>query len=119
MKKRNGFVSNSSSSSFLLVTTQENWERVKPQLTPLQLVIAENFQRDNLEVLGRTMVTFSTYEDGGGALSVDQLVDNEDLPGIDYDEDDPHDVVFRTWPDIVKKVIEIGGEEAAKIDIYY
>jgi len=60
MKIRTGFVSNSSSSSFVLTTTKENWENVKKELEPFQIAVAEFIMKHDT-FAGIDVVTFSTW----------------------------------------------------------
>jgi len=78
MKIRNGFVSNSSSSSFLLLTTAENYEKVKATLTKFQQAVAEKMKTD-LKAFGRDMVSFETWQSHGSSWSEHFYIDDEEL----------------------------------------
>ena len=66
MKIRNGFVSNSSSSSFILATTKENLDKVIGNLTEEQVELFEKMKshivsRKELEAFGKTLTVFEIY----------------------------------------------------------
>ena len=84
MKIRNGFVSNSSSSSFLLLTTVENYERAKATLTKFQQAVAEQMKSE-VKVFGRDMVSFETWHNQGASWTEDFWVEG------DFDEDESQD----------------------------
>ena len=84
MKIRNGFVSNSSSSSFILATTKENLESVISSLTEEQVALYEKMKkyitsRKKVEAFGKELTIFEVFNCGGESPFMD--VD-------DYDEDD-------------------------------
>jgi len=69
MKVRDGHVSNSSSSSFVLMTTKENYERALAEADPYVKAVAKALvdkDESKQTFLGRKMVVFSHYSDSGG-----------------------------------------------------
>ena len=76
MKIRNGFVSNSSSSSFLLISTVENYEQVKAALTKFQQAVAEQMKTE-VNVFGKDMVSFETWESHGASWAEDFYLEEE------------------------------------------
>lgn len=77
MRQRNGFVSNSSSSSFILITTEENWNRAKENLHPYQVAVAEAIKAGPVAAFGQQLVHFSTYSNHGGSWAEYVEVDYE------------------------------------------
>ncbi len=69
MKQRNGFVSNSSSSSFIIITTEANWNRAKENLHPYQVAVAEALKEGPFDGLGQKLVKFATWSNHGGSWS--------------------------------------------------
>lgn len=63
MKARQGFVSNSSSSSFVMFATAETFEAVLSQCNELQKMVAEKFISGPEDFLGRRVMNYS-YESG-------------------------------------------------------
>jgi hypothetical protein len=103
MKIRNGFVSNSSSSSFLLLTTVENYERAKANLTKFQLAVAEQMKTE-AKVFGRDMVSFETWNNQGCNWTEDFWVegDLEEDPEANPKGEDVRDA-FDSFETEVKK----------------
>jgi hypothetical protein len=69
MKVREGHVSNSSTSSFVLMTTKENYERALAEADPYVRAVAKALvdkEASKQVFLGRKMVVFSEYSDQGG-----------------------------------------------------
>jgi len=84
MKIRNGFVSNSSSSSFIIATTKENLENVISSLTEEQVELYDKMKnqiiaRKKLEVFGKELVVFELYDMHG------------ETPFMEIDDDDDGD----------------------------
>jgi len=66
MKIRNGFVSNSSSSSFILATTKENLDNVISSLTEEQVELYDKMKRtitsrNKVEAFGKELTIFEIY----------------------------------------------------------
>ena len=80
MKTRAGFVSNSSSSSFVLVTTKENHERALAELPPIVRLVVNSIASE-VKFLGRECIAT-------GYLSVMDYSPWEDTD-IDYDGERP------------------------------
>lgn len=69
MKIRDGHVSNSSSSSFVLMTTKENYERALAEADPYVKAVAKALvdkDASKQKFLGKKIVVFSHYSDSGG-----------------------------------------------------
>jgi len=82
--KRQGFVSNSSSSSFVLVTTKENHERALGELHPYVVAIMKKVCSEG-KFLGRDVMYVGDMEDMGGISYTFEYID------IDYDGEIPID----------------------------
>jgi len=76
MKVRIGFVSNSSSSSFLLLTTKENYQRAISESSEFDAEVAQTMVKE-VTFLGRTMVYFELWHNQGGSWSEYIDVDGE------------------------------------------
>jgi len=89
MKTRTGFVSNSSSSSFVVLTTKENHEKVMAELHEYaQDVIKSVLQETKL--FGKDMVYIGDLErmDGSAYVLGDDFDDTIDGKWAEYDDDD-------------------------------
>ena len=84
MKIRSGFVSNSSTSSFILITDDETM--LKTKLTPYERAVANTImQRRN--ILGRELWVIMLYMGQGGDGALDRLDVDYDGPVDDPEED--------------------------------
>ena len=72
MKIRNGFVSNSSSSSFVLICTEDHVKNVIKDLDDLQKKIIRNCFKKR-EILGRKMLMITGWSDMGGNYWYDSV----------------------------------------------
>jgi len=83
MKVRDGHVSNSSSSSFVLLTSKENYEKAVADATPWQRAVAEAMKGEEGKFLGIDVVSFCGWSDAGGGSSFEYLREE-----IKYEGDD-------------------------------
>jgi len=122
MKLRNGFVSNSSSSSFVIVLTKENHEKVLKEQNPyVQAII--NLLAEERSGFGMDLVSIPTWGTAGGDWSESDRFDfhNLDLSEDDYpdDADLPEDLLkdYEEWnPYTAYMVYERAVNETLDLD---
>lgn len=91
MKVREGHVSNSSTSSFVLMTTKENYERALAEADPYTAAVAKALVDKDASkqvFLGRKMVVFTEYSDMGGEGTFSWLDIKYKKPKAKKKEDD-------------------------------
>ena len=111
MKIRFGFVSNSSSSSYIIMTTLSNHERVMVELDPYTKAVIEAMLKDREvgtigeKFMGTDIVSFGVCRYNSGETTLDFLggIDYEyDEENEDEDEPDTRDA----WDRYVSKISE-------------
>ena len=90
MKKRNGFVSNSSSSSFVLFTTKEVMNEALKECTAIQKEAVENYIFDKGIFFEKEMMEFSFFH--SSEEYDDDLCDIVDKYFPNRDEDDCEEI---------------------------
>jgi len=73
MKIRSGFVSNSSSSSFIALIEPESFKELKESLNDLEKEVLEKLETDKVKLSGKNYIQFYSYV-------------GEDWVGFEYDE---------------------------------
>ena len=81
MKVRNGLVSNSSTSSFILITTKEHYEKSMKDVHPYVKAVGEALKSVS-KFLDKEILVFATHMGRGGEGTLDWIT-------IDYDDEKP------------------------------
>lgn len=101
MKLRKGFVSNSSSSSFVLVTTKENHDKVYDKLSDFEKAVIKSITFET-KVYGIDSIGYETWYDQGSS-SYDHL-------DVDWDEDVPDEYEDEGYYEVIEKYTELLSE---------
>jgi len=80
MKTRAGFVSNSSSSSFVLAITKENYDKCLPQLSDYHQAVLKHLAETD-KFLGRDLVVFSDMSNAGDGSTLRYKMENFTFDG--------------------------------------
>jgi hypothetical protein len=107
MKIRNGFVSNSSSSSFVIIIPKEVADKVKETLTPYEKVVVDHIGSTEKK-FGSTDIVVHQWQSGN--YSSFEYFDAEDSgykPGSDQNEENGH---YDTWEKYVAAVKAKAGD---------
>jgi hypothetical protein len=81
MKFRNGFVSNSSTSSFIIVTTVENHEKTMQSLHPYTQAVVKHALSESGEFFGKKLVGYSSMRPMDGESSLSYLFEDFSYDG--------------------------------------
>jgi hypothetical protein len=101
MKTRNGFVSNSSSSSFVVVIPTDIAETVLQTLTPYEQAVAKHVRLSDKKFMGGKVAIFQ-----GSTGNNDVWEYGFDFEGDKSDEDNTYDA----WQTFLTKVKETGED---------
>ena len=106
MKIRTDFVTNSSSSSFIILTTRENYYKVLEDLHPAYQALAKHMFKSTT-AFGKKCMTASTMDGNGWSWS--------EFFDFDYSGDYPDDIDPDDFPwqgfDKICKLLEEGDED--------
>jgi len=80
MKTRNGFVSNSSSSSFIVMTSKENYDKVLAGSDSYIRAMMKGMSVSEHKFLGRDVVSFGIFNGMGGEGTLDWICIDEEIP---------------------------------------
>jgi hypothetical protein len=104
MKNRSGFVSNSSSSSFIVVAPTAIVEEVQKEMTVFAKAYVNHVKTKETRFMGKDITIFSGML--GNADSW-ECFDVDEFPGTDEQKEEPWEI----WTEFIDKLKELGGED--------
>ena len=111
MKIRSGFVSNSSTSSFVVVIKKEHHEKVMEAIQPYIKACIEALSPVAKKFNGQDLISFGTMTTMGGTQWEEIDVEFEgDIGNLD-----PEDAKYESVDDYIEKAKELFGQEAILI----
>ena len=115
MKARHGFVSNSSSSSFVIFASAEVFNDALSQCSELEKAVAEKFLSGPENFLGRSVRSYSYCSGNIGDYYYDMVSDAveeylEKYPDAIIDRDDMNDFAFGGFEKKIEELAEKLGE---------
>lgn len=102
MKVRSGFVSNSNTSSFIVVTTKEEHEKVMAQLVPWERKVVKAIMTEGK--VGPQEVYYGfDFSNCGGEGTMDWVAEEVNLPeAAEKEDEDGYDGVYHAWDKYLK-----------------
>jgi len=122
MKVRTGFVSNSSSSSYVLVLRESDYNNLTANADPLTLAVlkylgvAEGKLGDmKIRAISWMEGNYSSFEyfDGASEEMIDAWVEQQKKENPDYDPEYYGSPAYDCWEDFVTKASEVGFKTSA------
>jgi len=112
MKIRSGFVSNSSSSSFILIASKELVEKTLEKMDEKETTAVILSCGEKINLFGKECIFFETFYDNGGYSNWDDFAikeefDSEEIQKIIYDSGASYSEFFG---DFLNSLIKLGEE---------
>jgi len=102
MKIRNGFVSNSSSSSFMILTSVENHEKIMKNMHPYIAAVLKRLGGRRGKLFGKDVISFTYISGNDDSFSYDPVVFDGEKP--EGEDDDGKMSPYEAW-DMYKKEV--------------